>query len=77
MILFPVSRVPGLSGSLASLSEVSSSPASSPDPDMEDTISLAFIRSSAVLHQYVASRGQRERETEIYEAGGRFYSEIG
>ena len=60
---------PGLSSSLASLSDpdLSSSPACSPDPDMEERLSLAFIRSSAVQHQYVASRGQRERETEIYE----------
>ena len=60
---------PGLSSSLASLSDpdLSSSPASSPDPDTEERLSLAFIRTSAVQHQYVASRGQRERETEIYE----------
>lgn len=64
---------PGLSVSLASLSdpELSSSPSSSssssPDPDTEERLSLAFIRTSAVQHQYVASRGQRERETEIYE----------
>ena len=60
---------PGLSVSLASLSDpdLSSSPASSPDPDTEERLSLAFIRTSAVQHQYVASRGQREREIEIYE----------
>ena len=60
---------PGLSVSLASLSDpdLSTSPASSPDPDTEERLSLAFIRTSAVQHQYVASRGQREREIEIYE----------
>mgnify|MGYP007015715414 CR=1 FL=1 len=60
---------PGISSFLASLSDpdLSSSPASSPDPDTEERLSLAFIRTSAVQHQYVASRGQRERETEIYE----------
>ena len=45
---------------------LSSSPACSPDPDTEERLSLAFIKTSAVQHQYVASRGQRERETEIY-----------
>ena len=59
---------PGISSSLASLSDpdLSSSPACSPDPDTEERLSLAFIKTSAVQHQYVASRGQRERETEIY-----------
>lgn len=67
-VLLPV-PAPGLSSSLSSLSDpdISSSPACSPDPDMEERLSLAFIRTSAVQHQYVASRGQRERETEIYE----------
>ena len=59
--------------SLGSLSdpELSSSgpasPAPAPAPDTEDTVSLAFIRSSAVTHSYIAARGQRERETEVYE----------
>ena len=57
--------------SLASLSDPdlsSSGPASpAPAPDTEDTVSLAFIRSSAVTHSYIAARGQRERETEVYE----------
>ena len=68
-VLLPPAPGPGLSVSLASLSDpdLSSSPASSPDPDTEERLSLAFIRTSAVQHQYVASRGQRERETEIYE----------
>ena len=42
-------------------------PAPAPAPDTEDTVSLAFIRSSAVTHSYIAARGQRERETEVYE----------
>ena len=60
---------PGISSSLASLSDpdLSSSPACSPDPDTEERLSLAFIQTSAVQHQYVASRGQRERETEMSE----------
>ena len=41
-----------------------SSPASTED---EDALSLAFIQNNAVIHQYVASRGQREKEIEIYE----------
>ena len=42
----------------------SSSPASTED---EDALSLAFIQNNAIIHQYVASRGQREKEIEIYE----------
>ena len=44
--------------------ESSSSPASTED---EDALSLAFIQNNAIIHQYVASRGQREKEIEIYE----------
>ena len=68
-VFLPPAPGPGLSTSLASLSDLdlSSSPASSLAPDTEERLSLAVIRATAVQHQYVASRGQRERETEIYE----------
>ena len=33
----------------------------------EEAISLAFVQESATVHSYIASRGQREREQEIYE----------
>ena len=60
---------PALSlGSLSDPELSSSGPASpAPAPDTEDTVSLAFIRTSAVTHSYIAARGQRERETEVYE----------
>ena len=58
----------------SSVEVTSPSSLSQSDPDLssnlsqdEETISLAFIKTSAIVHRYVASRGQRERETEIYE----------
>ena len=33
----------------------------------ETDISLAFVAESATVHSYIASRGQREKEEEIYE----------
>jgi hypothetical protein len=33
----------------------------------EEAISLAYIQNSKVVHKYIASRGQREKETDIYE----------
>jgi len=65
--------LPSSSTASSSLQVTSSSSLSQSDPDIssssldEDSISLAFIRTSAIIHKYVASRGQRERETEIYE----------
>ena len=46
------------------------------DPDLysslsslqgEEAISLAYIKNNMVIHKYIASRGQREKETDIYE----------
>ena len=37
------------------------------DKDKEEAISLAFVEESAAVHSYIASRGQREKEEEIYE----------
>ena len=37
------------------------------DLGSKEEVSLAVIRDSAVVHNYIASRGQREREQEIYE----------
>ena len=57
----------------SSIEVTSPSSLSQSDPDLssssqdEETISLAFIKTSAIVHRYVASRGQRERETDIYE----------
>ena len=33
----------------------------------EEAVSLAFVQESATVHSYIASRGQREKEEEIYE----------
>ena len=33
----------------------------------EEALSLSFIQNNAIIHKYVASRGQREKEIEIYE----------
>ena len=35
--------------------------------EREDAVSLAFLEESATVHKYIASRGQREKEQEIYE----------
>ena len=65
------------SSSCSSLSQASS--ASRPMPilltsssasslsDREEVISLAHIDQNLIVHSYVASRGQREKEVEIYE----------
>ena len=62
-----IPKIPPPPSSLSPASSLSIS-----DPDLstvlhEETISLAFIQANAVIHKYVASRGQRERETDIYE----------
>ena len=66
------------SSSCSSLSQASSS-ASRPIPilltssstsslsDREEMVSLAHIDQNLIVHSYVASRGQREKEVEIYE----------
>ena len=33
----------------------------------EEAVSLAYIDESRTVHKYIASRGQREKEQEIYE----------
>ena len=35
--------------------------------DREEVLSLAHIDQNLIVHSYVASRGQREKEVEIYE----------
>ena len=45
---------------------LSSSSASSLS-EKEEVISLAHIDQNLIVHSYVASRGQREKEVEIYE----------
>lgn len=37
------------------------------EEDEETAVSLAFVEESATVHKYIASRGQREKEEEIYE----------
>jgi len=37
------------------------------EDEEEDNISFIFIEQSRITHRYIASRGQREREQEIYE----------
>lgn len=36
-------------------------------PDNETDLSMAYVTEAATIHSYIASRGQREREEEIYE----------
>ena len=45
----------------------SSSSVSSLSDKEEDVISLAHIDRNLIVHSYIASRGQREKEVEIYE----------
>ena len=33
----------------------------------EEVTSMSFIQEDKIMHSYIASRGQREREMEIYE----------
>ena len=47
-----------------SLQSTPDSPASTME---EEALSLSFIQNNAIIHKYVASRGQREKEIEIYE----------
>ena len=53
--------------SLKRRDSLQSSPVSPTSSLEEEALSLSFIKSNAIIHQYVASRGQREKEIEIYE----------
>ena len=44
-----------------------SSPNSSSEPGKEEAVSMAYIDESKTMHSYIASRGQRECELDIYE----------
>ena len=58
----------GGSDSAHSTSPSSSSPSSSISGlGHEEAVSLAYIDESRTVHKYIASRGQREKEQEIYE----------
>ena len=63
-----VERVGGSDSAHSSTSPSSSSPASSLSGlGHEEAVSLAYIDESRTVHKYIASRGQREKEQEIYE----------